>query len=132
MADRAGMQSFAYAALRIVGGFMFACHGAQKLFGLWGGHPPPTLTQVWFSGVIELVCGVLVALGLFTRLAALLASGEMAVAYFQFHWKLAMDNNMFLPIANKGELAALYCFVFFLFALSGPGAYSIDGRRGRM
>ena len=132
MADRAGMQSFAYAALRIVSGFMFACHGAQKLFGLWGGHTPPMWTQVWFSGLIELVCGILIALGLFTRLAALLASGEMAVAYFQFHWKLSMDNNMFLPIANKGDLSALYCFVFFLFALSGAGALSLDARRGRM
>jgi putative oxidoreductase len=126
------MQSFAYAALRIVSGFMFACHGAQKLFALWGGHQPAMWTQVWFSGVIELVCGILIALGLFTRLAALLASGEMAVAYFQFHWKLTMDNNMFLPINNKGELAALYCFVFFLFALSGPGAPSLDARRGRV
>jgi putative oxidoreductase len=134
MADRAGMQSFAYALLRIVAGLMLACHGAQKLFGWWGGagHQPPMWTQVWFGGIIELVCGTLVALGLFTRLAALLASGTMAVAYFQFNWKLNMDNNMFLPIMNKGELAALYCFVFFMFALSGAGPHSLDARRGRM
>jgi putative oxidoreductase len=134
MADRAGMQSFAYTALRIVSGLMLACHGAQKLFGVWGGagHQPAMWTQLWFGGVIEVVCGVLVAVGLFTRVAALLASGTMAVAYFQFNWKLQMDNNMFLPILNKGELSALYCFVFLLFAASGAGAHSIDARRGRM
>jgi putative oxidoreductase len=132
MADRAGMQSFAYAALRIVSGLMFACHGAQKLFGVWGGNKPAMWTQLWIGGVIELVCGILIALGLFTRLAALLASGTMAVAYFQFNWKLNMEHNMFLPILNKGEPAVLYCFVFFLFALSGAGPHSIDARRGRM
>jgi putative oxidoreductase len=132
MADRAGMQSFAYALLRIVAGLMFACHGAQKLFGVWGGHKPEMWTQLWIGGVIELVCGILVALGLFTRLAALLASGTMAVAYFQFNWKLVMDNNMFLPIVNKGETAVLYCFVFFMFALTGPGPHSLDARRGSM
>jgi putative oxidoreductase len=132
MADRAGMQSFAYAALRIVGGLMFACHGAQKLLGVWGGHKPEMWTQLWIGGVIELVCGILVALGLFTRLAALLASGTMAVAYFQFNWKLVTDNNMILPIVNKGETAVLYCFVFFMFALSGAGPHSVDARRGQM
>jgi putative oxidoreductase len=134
MTDRSGLQSFAFAALRIVAGLMFACHGAQKLFGVWGmgGHKPEMWSQLWFGGVIELVCGILVAIGLFTRPAALLASGTMAVAYFQFNWKLAMDNNMFLPIVNKGESAVLYCFLFLMFAAFGAGAYSADGRRGRM
>ena len=130
MTNRSGLQSFAYAALRVVAGLMFACHGAQKLFGVWGFHKLEMWTQLWFGGVIELVCGILIALGLFTRLAALLASGTMAVAYFQFNWKLAMDNNMFLPIMNHGELAVVYCFLFFMYAVSGPGPHSLDGRRG--
>jgi putative oxidoreductase len=133
MTDRSGLQSFAYAALRIVAGLMFACHGAQKLFGLWGmPQPMPMWSQLWFGGVIELVCGILVAIGLFTRPAALLAAGTMAVAYFQFHWKLVMDNGMFLPIVNKGEPAVLYCFLFLMFGMSGAGAHSLDARRGRM
>jgi putative oxidoreductase len=132
MTDRSGLQSFAFAALRIVAGLMFACHGAQKLFALWGmQQSPPMWSQFWIAGVIELVCGILIAIGLFTRLAALLASGQMAVAYFQFHWKLVMDHNQFMPIVNKGELAALYCFLFLMFAAFGAGAYSADGRRGR-
>lgn len=135
MADRSHLQSLAGAALRIVAGLMFACHGAQKLLGWFGGagQQPHAWSQVWFGGVIELVCGILIALGLFTRPAALLASGTMAVAYFQFHWKVqeAGAASRFLPISNGGELAALYCFVFLVFALSGPGIYSLDRRRGR-
>ena len=133
MADRAGMQSFAYALLRIVAGFMLACHGAQKLFGWWGGagHQPPMWTQVWFGGIIELVCGTLVALGLFTRPAALLCSGTMAVAYFQFHWKGAMGSGLF-PLANGGELAVMYCFVFLAILAHGPGMISFDRLRGKV
>jgi putative oxidoreductase len=135
MTDRAGFQSFAGAALRIVAGGMFAFHGAQKIFGVLATpehQPPAWWTQVWFGGIIELVCGILVTVGLFTRPAALLASGTMAVAYFQFHWKLAMDHWKFLPAVNGGEPAVLYCFVFLLFAVSGAGAFSLDRLRGRM
>jgi len=80
--------------------------------------------------VIELVCGVLIAVGLFTRIAAFLASGMCAVAYIQFHWKGALDGNFF-PIVNKGELAVLYSFVFLFFAVRGAGAVSIDRHIGK-
>jgi putative oxidoreductase len=131
MADRASAQSFAYAALRIVSGAMFAFHGAQKVLGVLTDHQPPMWSQLWIGGLIELVGGILIAIGLFTRPLALLASGTMAVAYFQFHWKLNMDGYMFLPGVNKGELAVLYCFVFLLFAVSGAGPSSLDSQRGR-
>jgi putative oxidoreductase len=133
MSDRVRVQALAGGVLRIVAGAMFACHGAQKVLGVLAppGHQPAVGSQLWIGGVVELVGGILIALGLFTRPAALLASGTMAVAYFQFHWKLALENWKFLPIVNGGELAVLYCFVFLVFALSGAGALSLDGRRGR-
>lgn len=133
MANQARLQSLAGAVLRIVAGAMFAFHGAQKILGVLSPpeHHPAMFSQLWFGGVIELVGGALIAIGLFTRPAALLASGTMAVAYFQFHWKFAMDGWKFLPAVNQGELAVLYCFVFLVFGLSGPGALSIDGARGR-
>ncbi|HEX2690746.1 MAG TPA: DoxX family protein [Kofleriaceae bacterium] len=129
----AGISSFAGAVLRIVSGAMFSFHGAQKLFGVLSTpeHQPPAWSQLWFGGIIELIGGILIALGLFTRPAALLASGTMAVAYFQFHWKLAMDHWKFLPAVNGGELAVLYCFVFLVFAVSGAGSFSIDRLRSR-
>jgi len=133
MTDRVRVQSLAGGILRIVAGAMFACHGAQKILGVLTTpeHQPPVGSQLWFGGIIELVGGILIALGLFTRPAALLASGTMAVAYFQFHWKLALGSWKFLPIVNGGEPAVLYCFVFLVFAVSGAGALSLDGRRGR-
>ena len=118
-----------YALLRIVAGAMFAFHGVQKLFGILTEHQPPVGSQLWFGGVIELVCGAAIALGLFTRWAALLASGAMAVAYFQFHWQFRFDSAFF-PVVNQGELAALYCFAFLYFACKGAGTWSVDGRRG--
>jgi putative oxidoreductase len=106
---------------------MFSFHGVQKILGWLTERPKPELfSQMWFGGVIELVCGVLVMLGLFTRLAALLASGTMAVAYFQFHFKGETANWSWLPIVNRGEMAALYCWVFLLIAARGPGALSLD------
>ena len=131
MTDRSSLQTFAMSALRFVAGAMFSFHGAQKLFGVLGFHKLEMWSQLWFGGVIELVCGILVAIGLFTRPAALLASGTMAVAYFQFNWKFNFDSFQWLPIVNKGELAVLYCFVFFVFAMYGPGAYSLDQKRSR-
>ena len=131
MTDRSSLQAFAISALRFVAGAMFTFHGAQKLFGVLGFPKLGMWSQLWFGGVIELVCGILIALGLFTRPAALLASGTMAVAYFQFHWKLAFDGLKFLPIVNAGEPAVLYCFIFLLFAVAGAGAYSLDANRGR-
>src|SRR5829696_5775443 len=102
-----------YAALRMVAGAMLAFHGAQKILGWHAAHTVAVGSQVWIGGLIELSCGLLVAVGLFTRPAAFLASGTMAVAYIQFHWKLALGSD-FLPLVNKGELAVLYCFVFLL------------------
>jgi putative oxidoreductase len=115
----------AYALLRLVAGLMFAQHGAQKLLGVLGGQQPPAGSLFWFAGVIELVGGLLIAIGLFASWAAFIASGEMAAAYFLVHAK-----DSFWPVVNKGELAVLYCFVFFYIACRGAGGYSVG--RGRM
>jgi putative oxidoreductase len=126
------MTEIAYALLRIVSGLMFAFHGVQKHFGLWYEQPQPEVgSQIWFGGIIELVCGIAIAFGLLTRWAAFLASGTMAVAYLQFHWKLNFDKRFF-PTINEGELALLYAFVFLFIACRGAGTWSIDSaRRGR-
>jgi putative oxidoreductase len=116
----------AYALMRVVTGFMFLFHGAQKILGLLSDHPqPPVGSQIWIGGLIELIGGLLVMLGFQTRWAAFLCSGEMAVAYFQFHWKFQLGSNLF-PAINKGELAALYCFVFLLIACRGGVKWSLD------
>ena len=131
MLDRARLETVTYAALRIVAGCMFLFHGSQKLLGLPGGKPPPeAFSQMWIGGLIELVCGSLIALGLLTRAAAFLAAGTMAVAYIQFHWKGSLGAD-FLPIVNRGELAALYCFVFLVYCVRGAGPISIDRQLGR-
>jgi putative oxidoreductase len=112
-----------YALLRIVAGFMFMCHGMQKVFGLFGGsQAPPAIT--WSAGPIELVGGALVMIGFQAGWAAFLCSGMMAVAYFMAH-----QSKGLLPIANHGELAALYCFVFLLIAVRGSGEWSVDASR---
>jgi putative oxidoreductase len=121
----------AYAALRAVSGFLFFFHGSDKVLGLFSKGQPPPFSQVWVGGVIELVCGALVAIGLFTRPAAFLASGTMAVAYFQFHFQFKFAGFHWLPFVNKGELAVLYCFVFLYIAARGPGLASLDARIGR-
>jgi putative oxidoreductase len=120
-----------YAVFRIVVGFLFLFHGAQKLLGLFGGMggsgaTAPMMSMPWFAGVIELVGGVLVMIGLLTRPAAFIASGEMAVAYFMAH-----QPRGGWPIQNQGELAALYCFAFLYIATRGAGIWSADGAMGR-
>ncbi|HEX5064267.1 MAG TPA: DoxX family protein, partial [Kofleriaceae bacterium] len=129
--DRARLETLAYTALRVVTGFMFFFHGSQKLLGFPGGKvAPESFSQMWIGGIIELVCGALIALGLLTRAAAFLASGMMAVAYMQFHWKGHFGAD-FLPIVNKGELAVVYCFVFFFFMCAGAGGLSVDSQLGK-
>ncbi|HEY2776241.1 MAG TPA: DoxX family protein [Candidatus Binatia bacterium] len=118
-------QGEAYALLRIVTGFMFAFHGLQKIFGVLATFSPPLGSQIWFGGLIELLGGLAVLVGFQTRLAAFLCSGEMAVAYFQFHWKFEGGAKVF-PAINEGEMAALYCFVFLFIATRGAGKFSLD------
>jgi putative oxidoreductase len=114
----------AYTLLRIVSGLLFAFHGAQILFGVLADHRAPAGTQIWFGGVIELVTGLAIAAGIFTRGAAFLASGTMAVAYVQFHWKFALDAKFF-PAMNQGELALLYAFLFLYIACRAGGGWSL-------
>ena len=118
----------AYALLRIMTGFMFAFHGAQKILGVLSDFHPAVGSQVWFGGLIELLGGLLVLVGFQTRWAAFLCSGEMAVAYFQFHWKFQLGKEFF-PAINKGELAVLYCFVFLLIACRGGVTWCLDKRK---
>lgn len=114
-----------YAVLRIIAGLMFLCHGTQKLFG-WpveamAGMPP--MVQ-YLGGGIEFGGGLLIAIGLLTRWAAFLASGMMAAAYWMAHGLKA-----FFPIANGGEMAILYCFLFLFICARGPGIWSVDASR---
>ena len=116
-----------YAALRIMSGLLFLQHGLQKIFGLFGGSQEGTPGFIVYgAGGIELVCGVLLAIGLFAAPAAFLASGTMAAAYFMGH--LARTGEFF-PILNGGELAILYCFTFLLIAAKGSGIWSVDAAR---
>ena len=114
--------------LRIVAGLLFLSHGLVKLFGFPpGAQPGPQalFTMFGVGGVIELVAGTLIALGLFTRVAAFVASGEMAVAYWMFH-----APNGFYPAANGGDAAILYCFLFLYLIAAGPGALALDNLIG--
>jgi putative oxidoreductase len=104
---------------------MFFFHGMQKMTGYQFPMSIPFGTEIWFAGFIELVCGGLVMLGLLTRPAAFLASGEMAVAYFQGHWKFQGGANFF-PVINHGETAVLYCFIFLAIACRGAGMWGVD------
>ena len=113
--------------LRIMSGLLLLQHGTGKVLHFPVGVVPATFklnSMPGYAGVIELVCGVLLVIGLFTRSAAFLASGMTAVAYFMVH-----APQGFFPILNKGELAALYSFVFLYIAAAGPGPWSVDARR---
>ncbi len=116
-----------YALVRIVVPFVYVCHGAQKLFGVLGGHlvwgGPPIFIA---AGFIEMICGPLMILGLFTTPAALIASGEMAVAFFYVH----VPMGSFMPILNHGELAVVFSFIFLYIASRGAGIWSLDRLRG--
>jgi putative oxidoreductase len=131
--DYAGLlRGAALSAVRIVVGFLFSCHGAQGLFGAFGGiDGAGTAVEVgswpgWWGSLIELVAGVLVLLGLFTRPAAVLCSGAMAYAYFTVHQTVGL-----LPLQNMGEPAALYSWIFLLIAILGPGSFALDALRRR-
>jgi putative oxidoreductase len=115
-----------YAALRFVAGAMFACHGAQKLFGALGGQKMTGSPLMLTAGIIELVGGLLIAFGLLGGWAAFVAAGQMAFAYFMAH---APKSPW--PILNGGELAVLYCFVFLFVATRGSGPISLDAALGR-
>jgi len=110
-----------YAVTRIVIGLMFAAHGAQKLFGGPGGPPMTGNGMMMAAGTIEFLCGLMIALGVWAGWAAFIASGEMAVAYFTAH-----APNAVSPLANKGELAVAYCFIFLFIAAKGSGKLSLD------
>jgi putative oxidoreductase len=115
-----------WAGFRAVVGFLFACHGAQGMFGAFGGidgagAAVPALSLGWFSSLICLVGGVLVMAGLWTRSAAVLCSGSMAFAYFVVHQPMGA-----LPLQNMGEPAALYAWAFLVIAVLGPGRYALD------
>jgi putative oxidoreductase len=110
-----------YAIMRILVGFMFSCHGAQKLFGVLGGHGRVHEPLMLVAAVIEFAGGILIILGLFTRIAAFIASGEMAFGYFMVH-----APRSFFPLVNQGELAVVYCFIFLYIASRGAVKWGID------
>ena len=126
--DHAGTKEFTHSALRIVAGFLFAQHGAQKLFGVLGGNQIESLMSVMgIAGVLEFFGGLLIMVGLLTRPVAFLVSGQMAVAYFMAHapqglWPVGRGDA-----GNGGELAVFYAFTWLFFFAHGAGKYSIDG-----
>src|SRR4030095_13305405 len=113
--------------LRVVSGLMFMQAGGMKILDWFGGVPadfggrPAVFSQTWIGGMLELLGGLAVMIGLFTKPAAFILSGEMAVAYFQFH-----QPGGFWPIQNHGEPAVLFCFIFLYFAAHGGGPWSVD------
>lgn len=126
MLDLKPFETVSFVALRIVSGLLFAVHGVQKIFGLLTTKgSAEVFSQMWVGGAIELVGGIFLALGLLTRPMAILSSGTMAVAYIQFHWKGAFDENFF-PVINKGELAVIYCFLFLYVGLRKDNPVALD------
>jgi putative oxidoreductase len=131
-----------YALFRIVFGYVFLLFGLQKMFGWFGGPQAQLMSQQGAAGVIEAVGGLLVMLGLFTPIAALIASGEMAVAYFQIHVMVVgspptgpgLPESLLVPQMNGGVNAMLFCFAFLYIATRGSGVWSLDavmGKKGR-
>ena len=116
---------YTYALMRTVFGFLFICHGLQKVFGMFAGRTADLTSPRGVAGMIELVAGAAIMIGIYARPAALIASGEMAVAYFLFQ-----QPRGFLPIQNGGEAAVLYCFAFLFIAARGAGLFSVNGARG--
>lgn len=117
--------------LRIVSALIFITSGTSKLFAFPAGMPPDNstahfMTQIWIGGVLEVVGGALLLVGLFTRPVAFVLAGEMAVAYFQFHFP-----GSFWPTVNHGVAAVIFCFVFLYFSAAGPGPWSLDALRRR-
>jgi len=111
--------------MRIVAGAMFTLHGTQKIFGWFAQHETAFASQMWFGGMIELICGLLLVVGFQTRISAFLSSGTMAVAYIQFHWGFELGANI-LPLVNHGDGAVLYSFLFLYIASKGAGKWSLD------
>jgi putative oxidoreductase len=112
---------------RIIFGLLFLCHGAAALFGVLGGPKVPVGTwPYWWAGLLELVCGILIAVGFLTRPAAFIASGMMAFAFFTEHLP-----NGFWPIQNGGEMSVMYCFAFLLLVFTGPGSFAVESQMGR-
>jgi putative oxidoreductase len=121
-----------YCIMRFIVGLMFACHGGQKVLGFPGGHGGGAHGLMLVGGIIELACGLLIAVGLLTRIAAFISSGEMAVAYFMVHaagkavGHPPTPTEQFFPILNKGELAVVLCWLFLFMFFYGAGRWSID------
>ena len=119
---RAAWEPHILSLLRLIVGLLFLEHGLSKLFGFPPGNLHPAAFQLeWFAGIIETAGGLLVALGLFTRPAAFITSGEMAVGYF-----LVDAPRSVFPLDNGGDAVVLYCFVFFFLSFAGGGAWSLD------
>lgn len=127
----ARFMSITHVLLRVVAGFLFMCHGGQKLFGWFGGMPPaggpvPLASLMGVAGILEFFGGLALFLGFLARPAAFLLAGEMAVAYFTVHQKMGP-----LPIVNRGEPAVLLCFACLFLLAHGPGPWSADAFFGR-
>ncbi|SNS92813.1 MULTISPECIES: DoxX family protein [unclassified Azospirillum] len=126
----------ALALLRVIAALLFMQHGLQKLikFPDAGHHPGPfeLFTLAGVAGILETFGGLAILLGLFTRPVAFVLSGQMAVAYFMFHFANGIAKPMgFFPVVNGGDLAILFCFVFLYLSVAGSGSFSLDGKRAR-
>ena len=128
-----------YALFRIAFGYVFMLFGLQKLFGWFGAMPVPLMSEQGAAGVIETFGGLLVMLGLFSRVAAFIASGEMAVAYFKVHVMVVgqpptgpgLPEGLLIPQMNRGVDAMLFCFAFLYIATRGSGIWSLDAIMGK-